>query len=234
MKIFYISLSIVFITFQNIVIAGEMTISHQGSVSLETFDGFDGTFSSLPDGFSISKDGVSTMLDGDNDFRGIKSAPITTGGCYAWDLGNGNHTLGFQPTEDDFTPGWMMLSVSNACKNTISEITLAYEIVCRNNANRSSVITFEYACVNNSISSRSETVEDFFFASPETAQDTTSWTTNIFFAKIKLEKTLAVEGVLRCTWRTDDYNGSGSRDELGINNLSITFHKPRGTAIAIR
>jgi hypothetical protein len=35
-------------------------------------------------------------------------------------------------------------------------------------------------------------------------------------------------------WHIEDAGGSGSRDELGINNFSITFHKPTPTVIMIQ
>jgi hypothetical protein len=80
--------------------AGDLVLGQIEGAVRENFDSFRGTFASLPPGFNVSKDAKSLMPAGDEDFRGTNAGGVTTGGCYAWSLGTGNHALGFQP------PAW--------------------------------------------------------------------------------------------------------------------------------
>lgn len=214
--------------------AGDLIISSPGKKLTANFDAFQGTFETLPEGFSVSTNGYSPMSYDHPDFRGIKIKPQTTGGCYAWELGSGDYALGCQPTLEDFTPGWFMLSISNACNTTIREITIAYDVVCRNDEDRSSIVTFEYCTDNMANSAAANKIYQFDFISPELGDTETGWTTNALSSRIKLAKVLPIGSILRCIWKFDDYSGSGSRDEFGINNFSIIFHKPNATSIAIQ
>src|SRR5210317_1374970 len=59
----------------------------------EDFNSFQGTFESLPEGISVSKDGTNPMTEEDIDFRGVDDGNLSTGGCYAWEIEPGDHAL---------------------------------------------------------------------------------------------------------------------------------------------
>lgn len=210
--------------------AGGLCINTAGRPVIETFDSFAGTYESLPTGFSVSKNGSSPMDAEDTDFRGVKSNSVTTGGCYAWNLGEEDHAIGCQPTADDFTPGWFAVEITNGTRTAVGKITVRYDIVCRNNEDRSSAIHLEYSSVSAPFTSAAGTG----FTSEAPAELSADWSTNSFTCNISPTNPIQRCGCLNLRWLCEDAGGSGSRDELGINNLSIMLHRPEATSITIR
>jgi hypothetical protein len=210
--------------------ADSISVNSAGTPVSESFDRFRGTFSSLPYGFTVSKDGSSAMIEEDEDFRGVKTNSTTTGGCYAWAINSNDIAIGCQPIASDFSPGWFIASVSNSTGISIAEITIDYDIACRNNADRSSSINLEILGPNGI----TQVIEELSFISPETADTNPSWIISARSAKIKLPIPLGNSDIVFIRWIIDDVAGSSSRDELGINNFSITLHKPNPTVILVQ
>lgn len=205
----------------------QYVFSEAGQECIFSFDAFEGTFETVPPGFAISKDGETVMGAMDDDFRGIRTNSVTTGGCYAWDLGNNDIALGCQPTESDFTPGFFMLSISNAAGITVSEITISQEIVCRNNADRSSSMTLVFS----PDTTNHYQLHEFDFISPTNTDQSATWCTSNYYSNFRLDPRFTPGATMILKWQVDDFGGSGSRDEYGLNNLRITLHKPRPTVI---
>jgi hypothetical protein len=192
---------------------------------------FEGTFDTLPEGIGISRDGRSLLqAQNANDFLGISTGCVVSGGCYAWDLDGTNRAVGCQPTTDDFTPGFFELSMSNASPACIRGVTLSYDVVYRNNGNRSSVVKLE-AGVEGQPYIKADAVE---VITPVEQAANAVWE--------KVSKSIAVSfpasclpgGRLCIRWRCDDVSGSGYRDELGISNVRLQFMPNKGTVLAVR
>lgn len=225
----YLCLFAVWLTGTYAISADYITITSVNTPVTESFSGFMGTFASMPDGFRISKDGVTNMLDGDADFLGSASNSVTAGGCYAWSIGN-SIAAGCQPTLENFTPGWLSAAVLNSTGKIIEDLIISYDITCRNNASRSSVINIETARADE----RFQTVPDLSFISPETADSEPTWIISHYSLHLALQQPLTDSEVFYIRWFFDDNSGGGSRDELGITNVSITLRKRVPTAIMIQ
>ena len=210
--------------------ASEWVVTTIGALIEEQFNSFAGTHATLPDGFTVSKDGKFAMAVDDEDFRGVKESATATGGCYAWVLGGDNHALGYQPTEDEFTAGFFAAQISNATGRIVREMTVSYDIICRNNENRSTGMDLQYSRDGVSY----ETVAGMGFVSVEAEDSSPTWQTQPRSIRIKLSPVLSAGQCIFLRWSSDDVGGAGSRDEIGIDDVGIIFHRPRGTVIYIQ
>jgi len=212
------------------VFGSEITVSQAGLPCVETFNGFRGTYETLPAGFSVSLDSTNLLAATNNDFHGVHAGGVTAGGCYAWNLGNGDYALGYQPTESEYTPGFFLAVVSNATKAAVHELDISYDIVCLNNADRSSSLDFEisYDC---KLFSRHAVMA---FVSVQAHDDAGSWVRVSRSCHIVFPNPVAAGGCIWLRWYGDDAGGTSSRDEFGIDNLKIILHRKAGMVISIR
>lgn len=178
---------------------------------------------------------IAGLSDGDSNFgadyttgdyaRGSSTGGVSTGGVYIFDVGSGNEALGIQPTGTDFTPGFFYLRTTNNTGDAIQEIEVAYEIYDYNDQNRSSSIAFSHsdddATYNQIVALDFITAEasDAVPAWQNTARSTTLTGLNIANAANYF-----------FSWGGTDIAGSGSRDELAIDNIVITTHLDNVTA----
>jgi hypothetical protein len=215
------------------VCGGELRVETAGFPHVEGFNTFTGTWCSLPQGWYVSKDGTNAMDSGDDDFRGVDDGGVTAGGCYAWQVEPANvasnHALGYQPTSDEFTPGHFGVVVSNATGGDIRSITVCYDVVCLNNADRSSGLDLDLSVDGTNY----VRLGAFTYATPA-LHDANAWTTVGRSGKILLPRPCGPGKLLWLRWVGDDAGGSGSRDEYGIDNVGIACHRPEGTVIAIQ
>jgi len=211
------------------VYTAELPVSRPNAVYAENFNCFRGTFDSLPEGFFVSLDG-NTILTDSNEFLGVHQGGVTAGGCYAWKLGDDDYSLGYQPTSDEFTPGYFMVVVSNATGRTVSEVSISFDVVCLNNADRSSLLVLEMGTENSDF----EGVPGMVFTSPMMQDKPAAWVRYGFSCRLRLGRPLKAGQCMRLRWRGDDAGGSSSRDEYGIDNLNVTLHYLAGTVITIQ
>lgn len=196
----------------------------------ENFNSFEGTHASLPAGMSVSKDGANAMTADDSDFRGINDGNVTAGGCYAWDVSTNDYALGYQPTSDEFTPGWFRASFSNSSDRTYRFLNIKYDIVCLNNEDRSSSLRLMVSMSStNSVSPAALT-----FTSSLEENVSPLWSRTTVKCWIQLPRPAASSELFTIYWLGDDNGGSGSRDEYGIDNIKITGISSRGTVIQVR
>jgi len=210
----------------------EFVVTKFNVVFQEDFNSFRGTLGTMPAGWVVSTNG-STILTTTNDFRGVDPGGVIPGGCYAWNVGTNaqgiDYALGVQPTADSFTPGFFMVVVSNATKAAIKEISLSYEVVCFNNADRSSSLDLEMSLDGISFVK----INELAFLSPQTHSSNAVWDRSAYSCKMVLPRALKNEQCLWLRWYGDDSGGSGSRDEYGIDNFKILFHCISGTLLSI-
>jgi hypothetical protein len=195
----------------------------------ETFDGFLGAFDTLPAGFGVAKVSAGEMSAEDEDFRGESRGSVTAGGCYAWLIEAGNHALGYQPTADEFTPGYFRLCVSNGTGQVAHRLSVAYTVVYLNNADRSSSLELWVSRDGENYVPVGGTP----WCTPAGREEQYSWVRRSVRVVIPLDPPLGA-GRLWLRWCGDDAGGTGSRDEYGLDEVRVTLHPPAGTVVSFR
>ena len=155
----------------------------------------------------------ATAISGDFA-RGSTMGLVTTGGIYGVDI-LGNQGLMVQPTADDFSPGSFILKILNNTGSDIGSIDLAYTIYVLNDQNRSSSFNFSFSYDNISYTN----IPAIDYTTPEVGD----------FSPYMEAKSTSIPGLtiingseFYLRWTSDDVAGSGSRDEIAIDDISIT------------
>ncbi len=196
----------------------------------ENFDGFTGEgFSPSPATGKLHSGNwrVTGMSDGDGTFddtyttgdfaRGTSTGGVTTGGVYAFTVAEGVTILGVQPGASDFTPGAFTLKLENTTQSTIEYLDLSYDIYVYNDQDRSSSFNFAYSLDDENYNQ----VPALDYTTPEALDEAPVW--------VKIERSATLLGLnfepgnfIYLQWNSDDVGGSGSRDEFGLTNISLT------------
>ena len=199
----------------------------------EDFTGFNGSgFTANPSAGQLDSDffRVTGLSDGNgvfggghtaNDFaRGGSGGGVSTGGIYAFDISNGaavsDTALGIQQTGTDLTSGDISLRLVNQSSSIINLLEIQFDIYELNNKGRSSSVNFEY-----SVGDESSYNPLLFFISHGAESNSASWlksAQSVSLASLNWAPTEA----LFLRWSFDDAGGSGSRDELAIDNIYVT------------
>ena len=194
----------------------------------EDFNSFEGTYESLPTGFCVSKNGSSLMGADDSDFRGVNDGNLSTGGCYAWEPAVSNRALGYQPTTEEFTPGYFGADLSNSTTRVFRFLKIRYDLVYLNNENRSSMLRLEIRDQDGNMSTAGTV------ATPAAENSPAAWTRVTISRLIPLSAELEPGKTFKIRWYSDDSAGSGARDEFGIDNVYINGFRSIGTVITVR
>jgi PKD repeat protein len=161
----------------------------------------------------------ATQTTAATDFtRGTSTGGPTTGGVYAFDTGSGNIILGFQPTGADFSPGTLLLRIQNTTGTIIQDITVSYDFFYLNNADRGNSFNLLYS--NDTLQS-SFTPTAIGDTTPSLLDPAAVWTSianSITISNVNIPN----NGFFYLIWNSNDVNGSGSRDEIGIDNIAVT------------
>lgn len=180
---------------------------------------------------------VSGFSDGDLPFggtalsgdlaRGTSMGGGTgTGGLYALRSvpPAGVSALCVQPGGSDFTPGTITLRLLNGdTTRAMAALTVTYDILFRNDENRSSSLEFSYSLDNIAFTA----IAPAGFASPEAADPTPQFVKE---GGAGPSRTVTITGLnippgggeLFLRWTSDDVSGSGSRDEIAVDNISVS------------
>jgi len=145
-----ICLILMFVFIYNCQLFGQLSISSLGTSYTIDFDNtvsginsgqFTGTgFQSSPSSGQIDSDGIiatgfsSSLSFGgtgtSGDFaRGADDGAVTTGGLYAFLVSSSNYGLGVQPGGSDFTPGTIVMKISNGTGSTITSLFVSYKFM---------------------------------------------------------------------------------------------------------
>ena len=186
-----------------------------------------GGFTADPDSTQINSQSIEIrgFSSGDLDFggtgtggdfsRGLHPGGVGTGGIYAFNTGMDNVALGFQATGTDFTPGELTLRFRNSAMDTLSSIYLGFTIWELNDQNRSTRIVFSHGPHPDSLNSESE---GFYETMEE--KDTLGWS-SVQFIWTPDSLRIPPSSVYYLSWDFDDLAGTGSRDEIAIDNILI-------------
>lgn len=172
------------------------------------------------------------LSDGSMDFsdskmsgdfaRGLNDGGTNTGGFYAWGIAFEDDTViaaGWQPGGADASPGNLVLWLRNNTGCDVSGFYISFDRWVNNDQDRSSSLDFGYQTTNPTDTMITGTVVDTF---------TTSEISDALGFQMTSSGVIAVpyivpnSGDIYFIWSTDDVAGSGSRDEFGISNISIT------------
>ncbi len=144
---------------------------------------------------------------------------VATGGMYAIEISSsGNRFLGVQPTADDFTPGTITLTVTNNTGGDLLTFTLAYTRWVRNDQNRGN----SWDVLVSSDGQNYISLPDFMFTSSSSADPQPTFQSQQLSTTVTLPTPVAGGSDFYIRWETDDVNGSGSRDEFGIDDIQLT------------
>lgn len=195
----------------------------------ENFNSFTGAgFSPTPTTGQIDSDFISFtgFSDGNlsfggtqisNDYtRGLASTGVTNGGIYAGVVSAGDNCLLIQPSVADFTPGTATIRVQNNSGLTFSNLLIEADFFIRNDQNRSNSITLEYSSDNTT-----------FLPIPGVATINTPLTSTgsdlILATSLSrvITATLPNSGFIYFRISSDDVGGSGSSDEIGVDNIVL-------------
>ena len=155
--------------------------------------------------------------------RGAVNAAQTTGGFYAYTgLPNSavDPALMIQPGGSDFTPGTLTLRIQNNGTSSITQLDVSYNIYIRNDQPYSGSFNFSYSA--DDVSYTAVTALDY--TSPEAA-DANGW----IVVPGAPSRSTSITGLnvlpgayFYIRWSGDDVSGSGSRDEFGLDDISLS------------
>lgn len=210
----------------------QLSISALNTPVTEDFTGYlGGGYTSNPNADQLDSDTwrVTGLQDGDMSFGGNYSSGDyalgtwvsgNQGGLYNFDTGS-NETQGFQLAGNDLTPGDVTLKIENNTGQVITELDLSYTIYVYNDGNRSNFLNFAHS--SNDGTYINEASVDF--ATPGSADGTPTWVSTL--------KSLTLTGLnissganYYLQWQMGENSGSGSRDKLAIDNVTVTAISP--------
>ncbi len=152
--------------------------------------------------------------------RGATSAAVTTGGFYAGTMSPhsaSNPALLIQPGGSDFAPGTLTLKIKNNGTSNITSLDVSYKIYVRNDQGRGSSFNFSHSSDNSSytaVAALDYTTTAAADASPTYALVGTKSTTITGL-------NIAPSAVYYIRWSSADVSGSGSRDEIGLDDIYV-------------
>jgi predicted extracellular nuclease len=208
----------------------EDLVSLQFDTFIATFETFTGGgFAPAPAAGQLDSDlwRVTGLSDGDGTFggthdsgdfaRGSSNGGVSTGGIYAFNVGGGNDILGVQPGSNDFTPGTITLQLTNNTGAPITDLDVSYDIWVFNDQPRANSLNFAYSTDDSSYTP----VSALDFTTPEAADGSPAWQSQNQSTTIT-GLNIPVDGSIFLQWQSNDISGSGSRDEFGIDNVTVT------------
>jgi MYXO-CTERM domain-containing protein len=159
-----------------------------------------------------------TMMS--TDFaRGLSTSASTAGGIYAADVDDTattNRALSIQATSTDATPGTVTLRWINVSGVALTKVHLSYTIYVRNDGDYAT--TFDVSVSTNNTSYTA--IPTLNYSSPLGASGS-AWVAILRAEDLSIA--VAPNGLCYVRWTTDDVpGGSGSRDEIAIDDIAIT------------
>jgi hypothetical protein len=173
---------------------------------------------------------VTGFSDGDLDFgqeadsgdlaRGSSDGGVSTGGLYAFEIGEGNTAMGVQPTASDFAPGSVCLRLP-VPEAGIDSLRVDYTLLVFNDQDRSTrwdvAVSTDMASWVDLVDLGVNTAMD---ADPEPA-----WTATARSASIAGDELVPEPAdYLYVRWASQDDAGSGGRDECAIDDVVVVMN----------
>lgn len=216
----------------------QLPLSAHNTPVLVSFPAFDGSgFAPTPGPGQLDSDHIAILglSDGDLLFgdtgttgdyaRTRASGGVTTGGVYSFETDSGDYALGIQPTGTDFTPGAIIVRYVNQTGSSIDDANVEYDVKVYNDQDRSSTLSLSYAsspsCTADPGSLVFTDVPSTSYTSPETSDLPPAWQ-SVYHGVYLPALALPDAHCLYLQFTSDDSGGSGSRDQLALDNLAVT------------
>lgn len=149
--------------------------------------------------------------------RGTSTGSVTTGGVYAFEVATGDFGLGVQPGGSDFTPGDFTFALTNNTGNTIISFAVSYDVYIFNDQNRGNSFNFSHS------------PDDTSYTDVPSADVTSPAAEDLSPVWVSTPESFTISGLTLLDgenyffrWTGEDVDGSGSRDEFALDNLSFT------------
>jgi predicted extracellular nuclease len=145
--------------------------------------------------------------------RGLIAANPTGGGIYSV---TGNGAIIVQPTGTDFAAGgYIEARIQNNSGASATSFDVAFDWATRNNEPRSSALTLLYSTDGTNFTAAAGAA----FTTPAAADSTVFTYTS---RSVNIGSVLVADGgYLYLRWQHTDAGGTGSRDEVGIDNVTV-------------
>ncbi|MEI8046367.1 MAG: T9SS type A sorting domain-containing protein [Bacteroidota bacterium] len=168
------------------------------------------------DGASAPTTSVSTFATAGTGGLGTSTGAVSSGGWYAFNCGSGNPAFGFQPSGSFCTAGMITMKMTNNTGSSINSIDISYTAWYYNDQGVGTDLQFFYSSDNTTYTDAGITL-----TTPTTAAGSPTWTSTTKTKSITLLN-IANGGSFYLRWYTLDNGGTGSRDELAIDDIKIT------------
>jgi hypothetical protein len=145
--------------------------------------------------------------------RGASLGGVSIGGLYAYTTTAG---VFIQPTGTDFNPGTITLRIQNSGINNISQFGVSYNILINNDQGRSSNLDFSYSADGTTFIQAAA----LDYISPATSDPLGFQTVNRNTVITGLA--IAPGAFFYLRWTCQDAGGTGSRDELGFDDIAVS------------
>jgi|GEM_PF-3118625 len=212
----------------------QMSLTSSGVAVTESFTGFTGAgFQSTPAAGQLDSDTwkVNGMSDGTMAFGNAKTTGdfargatlSTTGGTFGVAVATSNPALVARPSGSDFNPGSFVLRLQNNTGATLTSLAVSYTIWCRNDGasgttnNRSSSFNFSHSADDSAYTA----IASLDFASPGLKDASPAWVSTPRSTTIS-GLSIANGSYYYLRWSSADISGSGGRDALGVDDVSVT------------
>ena len=201
----------------------ENTISN---VNNGTFDGSGFANSASVGQLDADAWSIEGASDGDKDYgienssgdyaRGSNNSGVGTGGIYAFEVENNNFSIGFQATGSDFTPGSIALKLENNTGEMIRGLSVSYTVWTYNDQNKSNSCNFSHGTSSNT----SDSEPTINHSTATSKDDNPEWVS--VNKNITLDYLYLLDGWdYYLKWSTDEISGSGSLDQIAIDNIKV-------------
>lgn len=162
-----------------------------------------------------------TRIVANTDYtRGAAAAPVVTGGIYAYTAAPhsaANPALMIQPGGSDWAPGTLTLKIENTGTTNITKLVVSYNLYNRNDQARGNSFNFSYSADDVTYTA----VPALDFTSPAAA-DALGWVLIGNKSTTINGLSIAPGSFYYIRWSGADVNGTGSRDEFGLDDISLT------------
>ena len=193
-----------------------------------TFTGFTGSgFAADPAAGQLDSDEIIVVGCSDGDMawggvyttgdwaRGSSTGGVTSGGVYAGS--DGDTFLMLQPSGADLTPGAIILRFTNNTGGTITQLDIQYDVLLYNDQGYATSIDTGFSEDGTTWTG----IGPLSTTTPEAADASPAWSRSTMGGPYGLVTDIAPGATFYVRWFTDDAGGSGSRDQIGIDNIHI-------------
>lgn len=147
--------------------------------------------------------------------RGTSSGGVTTGGFYSFQVAAGDYSIGVQPSSADWTAGSLSLRIKNNTGLILSSVSLSYNVCIFNDQGYATSLNFSYSTDSTTFIP----VATMNYTSPTTATGPV-WET-VPRSTTLTNLSIPVGSSFFFRWSSDDAGGSGSRDEIALDDITI-------------